>query len=98
MAHRVVKMLLDGRLKKGRAETHEGGVLWTAVDDVLESYVGDDLLSKYLKERLKLQFAAHPRIRSPRAMLWRLWSRPPPPAGPDAVHLGRITIPYYRAG
>jgi len=60
--------------------------------------VHEDYVKDYLDSILKKQFAALPRIQDTRKALWRLWCRPAPPVEPALVTLGRITIPFYRAG
>jgi len=91
-ASKMTKMLLDGQLKPGRHE--DGGTTWEGIDEFLDKYVDIAYIKQYLNENLKLRFATPPKISDPKRMLWRLWSRPAPPLGPEIVTLGQVSIPY----
>ena len=99
IAHRIVKMILEGTLStkaKDKEEANPG--TWEAVDDVLDKFVEEKYIKQYIDENLKLRFATPPKISNQRSLLWRLWSKPKAPLERIDVSLGRITFPVTRFG
>lgn len=96
VAQKIVKQLLDGQLKRGKAE--DGGTTWEGVDDLLNRYVPEVFVKAYLDNILKKRVATPPKISDTRRCLWRLWCSPVPKDGPDMASLGQITFPLRRIG
>ncbi len=96
VAQKIVKKTLDGHLKPGKAE--DGGTTWEGVDELLEKYVPEDIVKKYVDDVLKKRVATPPKISDTRQCLWRLWSTPIAKDGPEMATLGQITFPVVRIG